>query len=118
MKKFGLTLLTAFIGGAMALGSYKLVEDKYASNMSFEDKQKVYLASNHYTPAAAGVSSAGQPDFVQAAAEVTPAVVFIRTTYSSEGADNQQSQSGEFQKHSFIHEQSSNCRQTATIEPV
>src|ERR1700733_6146017 len=92
MKKFGLTLLTAFIGGAMALGSYKLLEDKYAGNMSFEDKQKVYLASNHFTPVTSNLSSTGQPDFVQAAAEVTPAVVYIRTTYSSEGADNQQSQ--------------------------
>ncbi|HZY38986.1 MAG TPA: Do family serine endopeptidase [Mucilaginibacter sp.] len=92
MKKFGLTLLTAFIGGAMALGAYKLVENKYTSNMSFEDKQKVYLASNHYIPANVNVSSSGQPDFVQAAAEVTPAVVFIRTTYSNQAADNQQSE--------------------------
>ncbi len=92
MKKFGLTLLTAFIGGAMALGAYKLVEDKYASNMSFEDKQKVFLASNHFTPANAAVSSSGAPDFVQAAAEVTPAVVYIRTTYSAQGSDEQQSQ--------------------------
>ena len=92
MKKFGLTLLTAFMGGALALGAYKLAENKYTAGMSFEDKQKVYLASNHYTPANVGTSSAGAPDFVQAAAEVTPGVVFIRTTYSSEGADNQQSQ--------------------------
>ena len=92
MKKFGLTLLTAFVGGAMALGSYKLIENKYASNMSFEDKQKVYLTSNHLSPATANVSSSGLPDFVQAAAEVTPAVVYIRTTYSNQGADNQQSE--------------------------
>jgi len=92
MKKFGLTLLTAFIGGAMALGSYKLIEGKYTGNMSFEDKQKVYLASNHYVPATANVSSSGAPDFVQAAAEVTPAVVFIRTTYSNQQADGQQSE--------------------------
>jgi Do/DeqQ family serine protease len=90
MKKFGLTLLTAFVGGAMALGSYKVIEDRYASNMSFEQKQKVYFASNHYTPA--NVSSSGQPDFVQAAAEVTPGVVYIRTTYSNQGADDQQSE--------------------------
>ena len=92
MKKFGLTLLTAFVGGAMALGSYKLIENKYASNMSFEDKQKVYFTSNHLSHSAANVSSSGLPDFVQAAAEVTPAVVYIRTTYSNQGADNQQSE--------------------------
>ena len=87
MKKFGLTLLTAFVGGAMALGVYKLAENKYANNMSFEDQQKVYYASNRSVSPT--VSSAGSVDFTQAAAEVTPAVVYIRTTYSSksEGQD-------------------------------
>jgi serine protease Do len=80
MKKIGLTLLTAFVGGAMALGVYKLAENKYADNMTLEDKQKVYFASNPST--APVVSSAGAADFTQAAAEVTPAVVYIRTTYA------------------------------------
>jgi serine protease Do len=80
MKKFGLTLLTAFLGGAMALGTYKLLEKNDADNMSFQDKQKVYFASN---PSAPMVSSAGSADFVEAAAAVTPAVVYIRTTYSN-----------------------------------
>ena len=91
MKKFGLTLLTAFVGGAMALGAYKLVENKYASNLSFEDRQKVYFTSNHL-PAAPAVSSTGQVDFVDAAAAVTPAVVYIRTTYASQAQNDQQSQ--------------------------
>ena len=92
MKKFGLTLLTAFIGGAMALGAYKVIENKYAGNMNFEDKQKVYFASNHLTSPNATVSSAGQVDFTEAAAAVTPAVVYIRTTYASSGQDDQQNQ--------------------------
>jgi Do/DeqQ family serine protease len=87
MKKFGLTLLTAFVGGAMALGTYKLVEKKYADNMSFEDRQKVYFTSNKLAPAV--TSSAGEVDFTQAAAAVTPAVVYIRTTYSSSGNGGQ-----------------------------
>jgi serine protease Do len=89
MKKLGLTLLTAFAGGAMALGVYKVIENKYADNMSIEDKQKVYFANN--PSVAATVSSAGSVDFTQAAAEVTPAVVYIRTTYSnkSEGSEDQ-----------------------------
>ena len=94
MKKFGLTLLTAFVGGAMALGAYKVIENKYANNMSFEDKQKVYYAtSNHLTPStsATNLSSAGQVDFTEAAAAVTPAVVYIRTTYASQ-SDQQESQ--------------------------
>jgi len=86
MKKFGLTLLTAFVGGAMALGTYKVFENKYADNMSIADKQKVYFTSN---PSAPVVSSAGEVDFVQAAAAVTPAVVYIKVTYAEQGNDNQ-----------------------------
>jgi serine protease Do len=92
MKKFGLTLLTALVGGAMALGGYKLVESKYASNMSFEDQQKVIFASNRLSNPPSTLSSAGQVDFTQAAAAVTPAVVYIRTTYSSQAQDDQQGQ--------------------------
>ncbi|MES2808031.1 MAG: trypsin-like peptidase domain-containing protein [Bacteroidota bacterium] len=91
MKKIGLTLLTAIVGGAMALGTYKLVENKYANNMSLDEKQEVYFANNKMTSNI--MSSAGQLDFTQAAAAVTPAVVFIRTTYnSSSGMNSEQSQ--------------------------
>lgn len=90
MKKIGLTLLTAFVGGAMALGTYKVFETKYADNMSFEDKQKVYFANN---PVASNItSSAGEVDFTQAAAAVTPAVVYIRTTYTNTQSNEEQDQ--------------------------
>lgn len=82
MRKIGLTLLTAFAGGAMALGTYKVFEKDPAEGMTFEDRQKVYFASN---PSASNItSSAGEVDFTQAAAAVTPAVVYIRTTYSAQ----------------------------------
>lgn len=86
MKRIGLTLLTAFVGGAMALGTYKVIENKYADNMTLDEKQQVYFASNHMSPGNI-TSSAGEVDFTQAAAAVTPAVVYIRTTYTS-GASN------------------------------
>jgi serine protease Do len=86
MKKFGLTLLTAFIGGAMALGAYKVFETKYADNMTFQDKQKVYFASNPQAPI---TSSAGEVDFTQAAAMVTPAVVYIRVSYAAQQGGGQ-----------------------------
>src|SRR5882757_6591654 len=86
MKKIGLTLLTAFAGGALALGAYKVIESKYADNMSFEDKQKVYFTSNKMAPV---VSSTGSLDFTEAAAAVTPAVVYIKTTYSSQSGGDQ-----------------------------
>jgi len=87
MKRFGLTLFAAFVGGALALGVYNYAENKYDQNMSFEDKQKVFFASNR--SAAPMVSSAGTTDFTQAAAQVTPAVVYIRTTYASKAEGSQ-----------------------------
>ncbi len=80
MKKIGVTFLAACLGGAVAIGSYKLIENKYQDGMSFEDKQKVYLTNN---PAPLINSSAGELDFTQAAAAVTPAVVHIKTTYNN-----------------------------------
>lgn len=85
MKRIGITLLTALFGGAVALGGYKLMENKMAEGASIEEKQDVYFASNPIK-----ISSAGDVDFVQAAAAVTPAVVHIETTYdgSSSGRDS------------------------------
>jgi serine protease Do len=82
MKKFGLTVLTAFLGGALALSAYKVIESQYADHMSIEDKQKVYFTNNPLP--SSNLSSAGELDFTQAAAEVTPAVVYIRTTYKNQ----------------------------------
>src|SRR3569833_2961059 len=87
MKKFGLTVLTAFLGGALALSAYKVIENKYAGNMSLDEKQKVYFANNPLPPS--NLSSAGEVDLTQAAAEVTPAVVYIRTTYAAQSNGGQ-----------------------------
>src|SRR5690606_34239249 len=78
MKKLGLTLLTALVGGLIAVGGYKLFENKQESKMSFEERQELHYASN---PMPNVVSSTGNPDFTQAAAMVAPAVVHITTTY-------------------------------------
>jgi len=85
MKKIGVTFLAACLGGAVAIGSYKLIEDKYQDGMSFEDKQKFYLTNN---PTPAITSSAGELDFTEAAASVTPAVVHIKTTYNNPTANS------------------------------
>lgn len=91
MKKIGLTLLIAMVGGMLAIGGYKLLENKSAENMSFEEIQKTHFASN---PLKIN-SSTGNPDFVDAAAAVSPAVVHIVTTYEakarSRGGQGQQS---------------------------
>jgi len=81
MKRIGLIVLAAFIGGAAAIGGYKLLEPRTAQ-LSFQDQQKVLFASN------SKVSSAGSVDFVEAAAAVSPAVVHIRTSYSANSGDS------------------------------
>ena len=80
MKKISITFLAACLGGAVAIGSYKLIENKFQNGMSFEDKQKVYFTNN---PSSVINSSSGELDFTQAAASVTPAVVHIKTTYNN-----------------------------------
>lgn len=85
MKAIGITFLTACIGGAVAIGTYKLIETKTSSNLSLEEQQKVYFAN---TPRSV-TPSTGDLDFTAAAAAVTPAVVHIKTTYnnSNKGID-------------------------------
>ncbi|HXI01036.1 MAG TPA: Do family serine endopeptidase [Sphingobacteriaceae bacterium] len=95
IRKTGLTLLTACIGGAVAIGAFKLIEDKQNDNLSFEERQKVYFANNPMPV----ISSTDNPDFTQAAASVTPAVVHIKTTYS--GGANAQGGGGDSMEDMF-----------------
>lgn len=81
MKKIALIVLAAFIGGAVAIGGYKMFE-RSTSGMTLTEKQNVLFASNP-----SKISSTGAVDFVQAAAAVSPAVVHIRTTFKAEGSD-------------------------------
>jgi len=82
MKKIALIFLAAFIGGAAAIGGYKMLEHD-SSNLTLAEKQNVLFASNP-----TNISSTGAVDFVQAAAAVSPAVVHIRTTFNSESSDS------------------------------
>ncbi|MFC3561796.1 trypsin-like peptidase domain-containing protein [Pedobacter jamesrossensis] len=80
MKKIlGITVLAAFIGGAAAIGGYKLIE-RNQTGSTISEKQNLYFANNPLK-----VTSAGATDFTQAAAAVAPGVVHIKTTYSSSG---------------------------------
>jgi serine protease Do len=83
MKKIGVSLLTAVLGGAVAVGGYKLFEDKQFGNMTLEEQQKVYYANN---PGNEIMSSTGNPDFTQAAAAVSPGVVHIKVTMTARGS--------------------------------
>ncbi|MEO5910102.1 MAG: Do family serine endopeptidase [Pelobium sp.] len=84
MRKLGITLLTAFVGGAVAIGAYKLIEPSTTSGLSLDERQKVYFANN---PSEV-TSSTGAIDFTQAAAAVSPGVVHVRTTYNRSMAQN------------------------------
>ncbi len=83
MKKIGLIVFAAFLGGAVAIGAYKLLE-RNDDGYSLTDKQNMMFASNPLK-----ISSAGTVDFVQAAAAVSPAVVHIKTTYGASSSNNQ-----------------------------
>src|SRR5690606_25665598 len=80
MKKIAMSLLIAAVGGAVAIGGYKLFENKQNQQMTFEEKQKVYFANN---PGAEIMSSTGNPDFTEAAAAVSPGVVHIKVTMTA-----------------------------------
>ena len=77
MKRIGLIVFAAFIGGAVAIGAYKLLEGNN-DGFSLTEKQNMMFANNPIK-----ISSAGAVDFVQAAAAVSPAVVHIKTTYGT-----------------------------------
>lgn len=83
MRKIGTTLFVAALGGALALGGYKLFEKKQMESMTFEERQKVYFANN---PDAEVTASPGLVDFSPAAAAVTPGVVHITVTTTTRGS--------------------------------
>lgn len=85
MKKIALIVLAAFIGGAAAIGGYKMLENN-TNGLTLAEKQNVLFASNPTS-----ISSTGAVDFVQAAAAVSPAVVHIKTTFSTEGSSGESS---------------------------
>ncbi|RYE58585.1 MAG: serine protease, partial [Sphingobacteriales bacterium] len=90
MKKIGLIVLAAFLGGSVSIGAYKLLE-RNNDNFSLAEKQNMMFANYG---SSAKVSSAGSVDFVQAAAAVSPAVVHIKTSYGAKASQDSQSGGG------------------------
>lgn len=88
MKKIGVSLLTAVLGGAVAVGGYKLIEGKQLSQMTLQEQQKVYFANNPGADVDM-MSSTGNPDFTQAAAAVSPGVVHIKVTMTQRNSQGQ-----------------------------
>lgn len=82
MKRIGIIALAAFVGGASAIGAYKML-DRNGDNLSLTEKQNVLFASNPVK-----ISSTGSVDFVEAAAAVSPGVVHIKTTFKGVNSDD------------------------------
>lgn len=86
MKRIVLTFLIALVGGLIAVSAYKVFEKNQYNKLSFEERQQAHFANNPTSI----MSSAGNPDFTQAAAAVAPAVVHIVTTYENKGSSSGQ----------------------------
>jgi serine protease Do len=79
MKNAGLVLVVALISALVAIGGYRLVDER-KGNPAPDDQQSLAFADN---PATDLNASTGSQDFVRAAARVSPAVVHIKTAYSA-----------------------------------
>lgn len=80
MKKTGFVLIIALISAIVAIAGYRLADDRAAENSFQNENQALGFASNNTVDRTS--SSAINPDFVKAAAAVSPAVVHIKTMYS------------------------------------
>lgn len=81
MKKTAIIIfVTALVTSVLTLSGSMLLQRKTNTKLVPENEQ-VHFASNRSDD----VSSAGNPDFVRAAAAVTPAVVHLKTEYGEAG---------------------------------
>jgi serine protease Do len=78
-KNIGLMLATAMVSAAISVGSYRYIDNKAESKAALLPEET--YKPNFVNYAAGNVAAA--PEFVQAAATVTPAVVHIKTTYTA-----------------------------------
>jgi len=82
MKKGFPVLLIALISAVLAIAGYRFVDKRFSkgdSNYFYSGETAPVKFVNNRSVTS---SSVGNPDFVQAAGAVTPAVVHIKTTYS------------------------------------
>ena len=83
MKYIGLMLATAMVSAAISIGGYRYIDNRNEIHHPLVPEVNYYHKAN----LKAG-NLAAAPDFVQAAASVTPAVVHIKTTYTGSGPRN------------------------------
>jgi serine protease Do len=78
MKTGSKILLTALITGTLAIGTYKVWENKSENNFNVENRGSIFFANS-----GSSITPIGDQDFINAAKAVTPAVVHIKTTYDA-----------------------------------
>lgn len=81
MKNIGLMLATGLISAAAAIGGYRSFDNKTTANATLLTDDNCRLNFANYSNEAS--LAAAVPEFTQAAAAVTPAVVHIKTTYTA-----------------------------------
>src|SRR5437868_9247963 len=80
MKTAGLILITALISAVLAVAGFKYL-DKRESPYYYSSEEQPVKFTNY--SGNANSAAAANPDFVQAASAVSPAVVHIKTTYDA-----------------------------------
>ena len=87
MKNIGVMLATAMFSAAVSIGGYRYIDSREKEHNPLLPEENYNYKANlvNYTSKNA---LAAAPDFVQAAASVTPAVVHIKTTYTDSGPRN------------------------------
>ena len=83
MRNTVIVVLIAVLSAALAIAGYRFFEDRQQIGPIGLDEQQVQFVNRQ----GSGISSAGNPDFVRAAAMVTPAVVHINTTFAGTGSN-------------------------------
>ena len=81
MKKAASILIIALISAVLAIAGYRYVDNRGGNYFTAAPEPNVRFVNNNGTVNA----SVGSVDFVQAASQVAPAVVHIKTTYSGGG---------------------------------
>ena len=84
MKNYATMIATAFLGGAMTLGGYKLFIDKHDAKQEALDllSRPALVQTNHTTPERV---MAGETNFVEAANKTVNSVVHVKNTVKSQG---------------------------------
>ena len=84
MKNYATMIATAFLGGAMTLGGYKLFIDKHDAKQEALEllSRPALVQTNHTTPER---TVAGETNFVEAANKTVNSVVHVKNTVKSQG---------------------------------